>query len=114
MTKQHPKIKPVGAPPPGDELLRRWLGDYIKEHPHHTTQVLSRSAYIGVSRTALDAYLEGTYYLPKESGGMGVNPSSSSIEKRIRAFREQVEGTVRHGFANTFVETRSWVQLQRR
>jgi DNA transposition AAA+ family ATPase len=112
MTKRETKIQLVGAPPPGDEELRRWLTAYVKEHPHHTTAVLSRKNYIGVSRTALDAYIEGSYFLPKESGGMGVSPSNSGIEKRVRAFREQVEGTVRHGYANTFVESRSWQQLQ--
>lgn len=106
------RLKVVGPAPPGDEELRRWLATYIQEHPHHTTVVLSRSQYIGVSRTALDAYLDGTYFLPKQSGGMGVSPANSTIEKKVRAFREQVEGTVRHGYANTFVETRSWMQIQ--
>lgn len=112
MSKDDTRLKVVGPAPPGDEELRRWLAKYIAEHPHHTTLVLSRSQHIGVSRTALDAYLDGTYFLPKESGGMGVSPANSTIEKKVRAFREQVEGTVRHGYANTFVETRSWMQIQ--
>ena len=64
----------------GDSELRSWLANYIREHPQHTTQVLSRAAYIGISRKALDAYLSGTYFLPEESGGMGAgwaNPESS-------------------------------------
>jgi DNA transposition AAA+ family ATPase len=106
------RLKVVGPAPPGDEELRRWLERYIEEYPHHTTQVLSRSQYIGVSRTALDAYLAGTYFLPKESGGAGVDPKNSTIEKKVRAYSERVEGTVREGYKNTFVETRSWMQLQ--
>ncbi|MGH9942463.1 MAG: AAA family ATPase [Pyrinomonadaceae bacterium] len=112
MKEKDKKLRVVGPPPPGDEQLRLWLEAYIKEHPHHTTAVLSRSQYVGVSRTALDAYLDGSYFMSKEDGGQGVNPASSKIEKQIRAFREQVEGTVRHGYANSFVETRSWKQLQ--
>lgn len=106
------KLHVVGGGPPWDEDLRLWLVAYIKEHPHLDTKVLARSNQIGLSRTGLDAYLEGTYFLPKESGGMGVNPKGSTVEKRIRAYRERVEGTVRHGHANTFVETRSWIQVQ--
>jgi DNA transposition AAA+ family ATPase len=106
------KLKIVGGGPPWDEDLRQWLIKHMKEHQHLTTLVLSRSDSIGVSRTALDYYLEGTYFLPRESGGQGVKPGSSKIEKQIRAYRERVEGTVRHGYANTFVESRSWVQLQ--
>lgn len=96
----------------GDEELRLWLENYIKEHPHLDTKVLSRSDHIGVSRTGLDAYLNGTYFIPKESGGMGVNPANSQTENKIRAYRERVEGTVRHGYSNSFLETRSWMQFQ--
>jgi DNA transposition AAA+ family ATPase len=106
------KLKIAGEGPSWDEDLRYWLQEYIAKHPHHTTEILSRSYYIGVARSALDAYLEGTYFLPKEQGGQGVNPKNSNIENSIRAFRISIEGTVRHGYANTFVETRSWVQLQ--
>lgn len=110
--KSDTRLKVVGGKPPGDDELHRWLVNYIAEHPHHTTAVLSRKQYTGVSRTALDMYVEGTYFLPKESGGAGVQPANSKIEAAIRAFREQVEGTVRHGYANTFVESRSWMQMQ--
>lgn len=106
------RLQVVGGKQGGDEELRRWLEGYIKDHPHLTTAVLSRTDHIGVSRTALDQYLEGTYFLPKSSGGAGVKPETSKVEKLIRAYREKVEGTVRHGWANSFVETRSWVQLQ--
>ncbi len=110
--KGNGKINVVGPPPPGDEELRLWLVAYIEKHSHHTTAVLSRSEYIGQSRTALDGYLAGTYFLPTESGGQGVRPENSKLEKRIRDFRERVEGTVRHGYESRFVETRSWSQLQ--
>src|SRR5207253_6794081 len=91
---------------------RLWFAEYIEEHPHLTTAVLSRSDHIGKSRTALDAYLDGTYFLPKENGGQGVDPKGSKIEKSIREYRERVEGTTRHGFTNSFVKTRAWMQLQ--
>jgi DNA transposition AAA+ family ATPase len=106
------RLQVVGGTEGGDEELRLWLDRYIQDHSHLTTAVLSRQDHIGVSRTALDQYLEGTYFLPQTSGGAGVKPEKSKIEIRIRAYRERVEGTVRHGWANTFVETRSWLQLQ--
>lgn len=96
----------------GDEELRDWLRSYIKEYPHHTTAILSRSEYIGMSRGAIESYLEGTYFLPEELGGRGVDPEASSIEEAIRAFRLRVEGTERHGYVNTFVETRTYKQLR--
>lgn len=104
------KLQVVGGAPPFDEELRLWLETYINEHPHLTTAVLSRSDNIGKSRTALDEYLDGTYFLPKPGRPNGVQ--SSTIEAAIRAYRERVEGTVRHGYTNSFVETRSWAQFQ--
>jgi DNA transposition AAA+ family ATPase len=95
-----------------DEELRQWLADYIAAHSHHPTTVLSRSHYIGVARTALDAYLAGTYFLPKEQGGQGANPAESSLEEVIRAFRDRVEGTARHNYANNFTSTRTYAQLE--
>lgn len=97
----------------GDEELRHWLEEYIAEHQHHTLEILSRSKYIGVSREALEAYLAGTYFLPVEKGGKGVDLEGSKIEQAIRAYRERVEGSVRHGYTNRFIETRTWFQLQR-
>ncbi len=113
MSETNSKLKVVGPPPPGDEELRQWLIKYMEEFPHHTPQVLSKAEYIGLSRTFLEAYLDGTYFLPKESGGLGVNPSNSKGETRIRLYRERVEGTVRQGYSNKFVETTSWMQLQK-
>lgn len=110
--KPDAKLHIVGEKNHGDEELRIWLENHVKQHPHLTTTVLSRSQYVGVSRTAIDAYLDGSYFLAKELGGAGVNPANTKIEKQIRAYRERVEGTVRHGYANKFYETRSWLQLQ--
>ena len=93
------------------EELRAWLEGYIKRYPHHTTEILARSQYIGVSRRALDAYLAGRYFMPKEEGGEGQNPQTSTVENAIRVYRERVEGTVRHGYANTFKRTRVWEQV---
>lgn len=100
-----------GAKDIGDEELRQWLKTYVEDHQHLKTDILSRSDHIGVSRTALDAYIAGTYFLPKPQG-LGVNPANSKTEAKIRAYREKAEGTVRHGYSNSFLETRSWQQFQ--
>lgn len=106
------KLKIVGDKPLWDEELRNWLENYIKEHPHHSTEVLSRSQYIGVPRVIIEEYLEGTYFLPKESGGKGNDRKKCDIEKSILRFRLSIEGTVRHNYTNNFMETRTWVQIQ--
>ncbi len=106
----HSKLQIVEKPK-HDEELRLWLDKFIKEHAHLPTTALSRSDHIGVSRTALDAYVSGTYFLPKENGGLGVS-GNSQIEGKIRAYRERVEGTIRHGYENSFLDTRSWLQFQ--
>lgn len=90
-----------------DDPLRLWLADYIKRNPHHNTSVLSKRDYIGVSRPALDAYLAGTYFLPKDQGGQGVDPKGSGLEPKVRAFREQIEGSQQHQHKN-FVENQTW------
>ena len=96
-----------------DEELRLWLDAFVKKHPHLTTKELSREQHIGVSKTALDAYVAGTYFLPKANGGVFDKPPvKSEIEIKIRAYREKVEGTIRHGYANSFLDTRSWNQFQ--
>lgn len=97
--------------PPWDEELRLWLVEYIHRFPLHTTEVLSRSQYIGISRGALDEYLAGTYFLPKELGGKGADTETSSIEIAVRAYRERIEVTLRHGYGKPFVETCTWSQL---
>lgn len=109
MREERPKLKVIGGKPQFDEELRLWLAKHMEENTHLTPTVLSRSDHIGASRTLIEAYLSGTYFLPKAQGGLGVK--SSKIEQQIRAYREKVEGTVRHGYANTFVETRSWQQF---
>ena len=102
----------VGGGDVGDEDLRLWLENYLDDHPDLSTAELSRSNQTGISKTALDAYIGGTYFLSKDSGGMGVNAKNSSLEPKLRAYREKVEGTVRHGYKNSFIETRSWKQFQ--
>jgi DNA transposition AAA+ family ATPase len=104
------KLQIAGPPPVYDELLRQWLADYLKAHPHLTTAVLSRSDHIGISRTALDGYLDGSYFQSKEAGGKGV--ANSRIENLIRAYRDRMEGTTRHGYTQEFIKTRSWMQFQ--
>lgn len=107
------KLKIVGGTAKlGNEELRLWLENYIKDHPHLSTIELARSDHTGVSRTALDAYINGTYFVPKESGGQGVNPAKSNIEKKIQAYREKVEGVVRGGIKTSYLETRLWQQFQ--
>lgn len=104
------KLQTVG-PRLGDEELRQWLENYIKEHPHLTTWVLGQQDHTGVSRTALDDYLAGTYFLAKESGGKGVSPNRSDIEKRIRAYREKVDGVIAGGAAVGFLESIAYRRL---
>jgi DNA transposition AAA+ family ATPase len=106
------KLKIVGGKPLWDEELRAWLEKYIAEHPHHTTEILSRSQYIGLSRVILDDYLEGIYFLPKEAGGRGHKTARSRVELLIRRFRESIEGPLRHGYVKTFVQTRAWSCVQ--
>src|ERR1043165_5051309 len=106
------KLKTVGDKPLWDEELRTWLERYINEHPHHTTEILSRSQYISLPRRILNEYLEGTYFLPKKSGGRGLKTDNSRVEPLIRRFRESIEGPLRHGYAKTFVQTLTWVRVQ--
>lgn len=96
----------------GDEELHNWLTSYIQRYPHHTTAVLSRSDFIGISRPALESYLEGTYFLPVEAGGQGADPQTSTIEAAIRNYRLRVEGTERHGLLDSFLETGGYKKLR--
>jgi DNA transposition AAA+ family ATPase len=96
----------------GDEELREWLESYIKKYPHHTTAILSRSEFIGVARAALDAYLEGMYFLPVKLGGQGVDAGTSTLEDSIRDYRMRVEGTERYNLIESFIETRTYRQLK--
>lgn len=104
------RIRVVEPVPQYDETLRQWLEKFIKDHPHLSTKELSRSHHIGVTRSYLDAYLERKIFLSKEQGGYGVK--NSKIEDQIRAFRERVEGTERHGSQAGFVKTRTFTVLQ--
>jgi len=65
-----------------------------------------------MSRRALDAYLNGRYFLPREEGGEGGDPASSRLEPAIRAFRSRVQSLEQHGYLGTFVETGAWKYLQ--
>lgn len=105
------KLRIVGDKPLWDEELRSWLEQYIKEHPHHSTGILSRAQYIGIPRTILDEYLEGIFFLPKKSGGKGNNHKKSNVEESIRRFREEIEGSFRHNNGKNFIKTRTWVQI---
>jgi hypothetical protein len=106
------KLKIVGDKPLWDEELRSWLDRYINGHQHHSIEVLTRSDYIGVPRAILEAYLEGSYYLPTGSTEQDTSSRRYDVEGAVRRFRENIEGTVRHNYANRFVETRTWVQVQ--
>lgn len=105
------KLTMVGGNHHGDEQLRLWLVSFIQENSHLTTAILSRSDHIGLSRTLLDQYIDGTYFLAKSAGGSGVDPRSSKTEGRIRAYRDRVVGTVRNDYVSTFVESVSWKRL---
>lgn len=104
------KLALAGAAPQWDEELRLWLEKYLKDHAQLNTIVLGRADHIGFSRTGLDEYLAGTYFQPKVGRPGGVK--KSRIEDLIRAYRERVEGTTRHGYSNQFVETMAWRQFQ--
>ena len=96
-----------------DEKLRLWLKDYLAANKNLNTNIISRSDHTGVSRTALDAYLEGTYFIPKSQGGKFLeDPKNSDVENKIRAYKERVVGTERHGYTNEFVHTQSWAQFK--
>jgi DNA transposition AAA+ family ATPase len=106
------KLEIVGDKPLWDEDLRAWLEKYIAEHSHHTLEILARSDHIGLPRAILSEYLEGTYFLPKESGGKGRKSEASRVEPFIRRFRESIEGPLRQGYTRTFIQTRAWIMLR--
>jgi DNA transposition AAA+ family ATPase len=96
----------------GDEELRQWLLSYIEEHPHHTTVVLSRAQYIGISRKALDAYLDGSCFRREKEGGLGLNAGNSNLERKIREFQARVDRPRRLRLTGDFIQTRTWKQLK--
>lgn len=96
-----------------DEELRQWFDNYCKEHPNLPTSVLERADHIGVSKTALDALRKGTYFLPKTQGGIFEDPpKKSTVEDKLRAYRQKVEGIVIGGIKRGFIQTRMWQQFQ--
>src|SRR5258708_1416399 len=107
------KLQTVG-PYLGDEELRLWLQRFTEDpaRAHLTLGVLAKSDHIGVSRPALQGILDGTYFLSKDSGGAGVDPKGSSVEKKIRAYREKVEGAMgANGASVGFLETIAYRRL---
>lgn len=93
-----------------DEELRLWLAGYIEEHPHHAPAVLARREYIGMSRTAIDAYLKCEYF-DRGDGAGGVK--SSRLEDLIRAYRERIGAATRDdGLSRKFIKTTAWTQFQ--
>ncbi|HEY6231458.1 MAG TPA: hypothetical protein VIW64_09340, partial [Pyrinomonadaceae bacterium] len=110
MTKPDSRLQIVGGGKTAwDEELRLWLQNYIEEHPHHTPAILSRKEYIGMSRTAIDAYLKCEYF-DRGDGAGGVK--SSRLEDLIRAYRDRVGGTREDGLSSKFVKTTAWTQFQ--
>lgn len=105
-----PKLQIAGSGPAWDEELRLWLEEHIKKYPHLTPAVLAASTHIGMSRTAIDAYLKCTYFSAGNDDSKGVK--TSRLEDLIRAYRERIEGPARDGVRNTFVKTPAWVQFQ--
>lgn len=95
-----------------DEELRCWLEKYISEYPQHNTNVLSRSQFIGLPRGVIDSYLAKTYFLPKAMGGEGNDSEKSKVEPTIRAYRNRIGGTARHGYGKPFFETNAWKQMR--
>jgi hypothetical protein len=75
----------------GDEDLRQWLVKRIEAFPELTTARLARSEFISCSRSGVEAYLRGLYFVPRELGGCGANPETSKLEEKIRKYRERVE-----------------------
>jgi len=74
-----------------DEELRDWLERPWNEEELSLNQ-LSHTSRTGVSKLALQAYLDGVYFEPVSLGGLGVRRENSTIEKRIRAYRIRIEG----------------------
>lgn len=95
-----------------DEELREWLENYILEHPNHDSSVLSRSQFIGLPCGVLDSYLAKTYFTAKALGGEGNKTKKSKVEPTIRAYRNRIGGTIRHGYGKPFFETNTWKQMR--
>ena len=67
-------ITELNPQPEIDETLRKWLADYIAAHPEHTTAVLARADYIGMSRRALDSLSERALLSSTREGRRGRRP----------------------------------------
>lgn len=98
--------------PLGDEALRQRLINHLKSHPHMTTAQLVRRMGAS-SRPALDLYIKGDYFKPKQEGGQGVNPKGATqLEAIIRDYLDRVEGTESHAYS-AFANTQTWRQVQK-
>jgi DNA transposition AAA+ family ATPase len=118
---ENPKMKIIGGTDKlGDEELRQWLEQHVEklknvaiesdEEPTSVMAILQRKDHIGYSKTALESYLLGTYFLSKEQNGFGVQ--AKKIEKAVRAYRDRTDGTFRDGYDSHFLKTRTWNQVQ--
>ena len=96
----------------GDEALRQRLIAYLAQHPHLTTKIIERKDHSGVSRTALDLYIKGSYFLAGGPNGSPVNPKNSKIEDKIRDYLNRVEGTETNGYSDSFTPTVLSSQLE--
>lgn len=96
----------------GDEALRQRFVRFMAKYPHLTTAELSRDNQIGFSKTGLDGYLKGTYFLTGGPNKSPVNPANSKIERLIREYLDRVEGNQRSGEKSEFVQTVCWHQFQ--
>lgn len=96
----------------GDEALRQRFANFMAKYPHLTTAELSRDNQIGFSKTGLDGYLKGTYFLFGGPNGSPVNPAKSKLERLIREYLDRVEGDQRSGEKSEFVQTVCWQQFQ--
>ncbi len=83
LPKQPQEIKKPHEP---NLELSNWLKEYISGSAEKRKFVCKITEK---SRSAVEAYANGTYFLPKENGGLGV--MKSNIEETIEAFKESVE-----------------------
>ncbi len=83
LPKQPQEIKKPHEP---NLELSNWLKEYISGSAEKRKFVCKITEK---SRSAVEAYANGTYFLPKENGGLGV--MKSNIEEKIKEFKESVE-----------------------
>lgn len=74
---------------------------YLDRYPHHTLESLSRSQYIGATLAAPESYLEGLYFLSKESAGEGNSTRNSEIERLVNGSKGCLGTAMSTLFSNT-------------